>query len=106
MKFVSCADDASAKIWDFSTSALEMTFTDHQSDIKSCDWHPNQALILTGSKDQHVRVWDPRGGKVIHLMKAHNNTINQVRWNPLNGNWFLTGSRDHKIKVFDIRKMH
>jgi WD40 repeat protein len=27
-----------------------------------------------------------------------------VRWNPVNGNWFLTGSRDSKIKVFDIRK--
>lgn len=27
-----------------------------------------------------------------------------MRWNPINGNWFLTGSKDCKIKVFDVRK--
>ena len=52
-----------------------------------------------------MRVWDPRNGKVVQMVKAHNNTINQVRWNPVNGNWLLTGSRDSKIKVFDIRNM-
>jgi len=50
-------------------------------------------------------VWDPRaGGKGVYTIPAHNNIINQVRWNPVNGNWFLTGSKDQKIKVFDIRK--
>ena len=105
MKFASCADDSTAKVFDFATSQLELTFTEHQSDVKSCDWHPFQSLIITGSKDQHVRVWDPRSGKAASVIKAHNNTINQVRWNPVNGIWFLTGSRDHKIKVFDIRKI-
>lgn len=51
MKFCSCSDDATAKVFDFVTSKLEMTFTEHQSDVKSCDWHPSQSLILTGSKD-------------------------------------------------------
>jgi len=30
--------------------------------------------------------------------------VKVVRWNPINGNWFLTGSKDSKLKVFDIRK--
>lgn len=29
MKFVSCADDSTAKVFDFATSKEEMTFTDH-----------------------------------------------------------------------------
>jgi len=29
MKFVSCSDDATAKVFDFVTSKLEMTFTEH-----------------------------------------------------------------------------
>ena len=105
-KFVSCADDSTAKVFDFATSKEEFVFDDHRSDVKSCDWHPTRSLILTGSKDHYVKIWDPRqGGKGAHTLTAHNNTINQVRWNPVNGNWFLTGSRDQKIKVFDIRKV-
>ena len=30
--------------------------------------------------------------------------ISCVRWNPINGNWFLTGSKDCHIKVYDLRK--
>ena len=74
--------------------------------MKTCDWHPFESLIVTGSKDSYVKVWDPRtGGKGVHTISAHNNTITQTRWNPVNGNWFLTGSRDSKIKVFDLRKL-
>jgi polyadenylation factor subunit 2 len=28
-----------------------------------------------------------------------------VRWNPINGNWLLTGSQDASLKVHDIRVM-
>lgn len=106
LKFVSCADDGRAKVFDFVTSQQELEFTEHRSDLKSCDWHPTKSLILTGSKDQYVKIWDPRlGGRNVNEIHAHNTTINQVRWNPVNGNWFATGSRDHKIKIFDIRKL-
>ena len=35
---------------------------------------------------------------------AHKSTVMQIKWN-LNGNWLLTASRDHLIKLFDIRMM-
>ena len=31
-------------------------------------------------------------------------TVMQLQWNK-NGNWLLTASRDHLIKLFDIRNM-
>jgi polyadenylation factor subunit 2 len=51
LKFVTCADDSTAKVFDFATSKEELTFTDHRSDVKTCDWHPFESLIITGSKD-------------------------------------------------------
>lgn len=61
--------------------------------------------MLTGSKDSYVKLWDPRAsGKGVHTLTAHNNIVTQVRWNPINGNWFLTASKDSKIKIFDVRK--
>ena len=35
---------------------------------------------------------------------AHKAAVMSVKWNR-NGNWLLTGSRDHLIKVYDIRAM-
>lgn len=76
MKFVSCADDNTAKIFDFSTSKEEFVFKDHRSDVKTCDWHPFESLVLTGSKDCYVKIFDPRaGGKGVSTIPAHNNTI-------------------------------
>jgi WD40 repeat protein len=38
-------------------------------------------------------------------MQPHNKVINKVRWNPINGNWLLTGSQDMSLKIHDIRMM-
>ena len=35
---------------------------------------------------------------------AHKAAVTSVRWNR-NGNWLLTASRDHLIKLYDIRTM-
>ena len=34
----------------------------------------------------------------------HKSTVMDLQWNR-NGDWLLTASRDHLIKVFDIRAM-
>ena len=65
LKFMSCSDDRTARIFDFLTSQEELRFEGHGSDVKSCDWHPTQCLVATGSKDNKVKLWDPRtGGEV------------------------------------------
>ena len=35
---------------------------------------------------------------------AHKSTVMDLKFNR-NGNWLLTGSRDHLIKLFDIRNL-
>ena len=40
MKFLSCSDDRTAKLFDFVTSQEEICFEGHGSDVKTCDWHP------------------------------------------------------------------
>jgi polyadenylation factor subunit 2 len=76
LKFMSCAEDTTAKIFDFATSREEFTFKDHRSDVKSCEWHPFESLCITGSKDYYVKIWDPRaGGKGVHTIQAHNNQV-------------------------------
>ena len=63
-------------------------------------------MIISGSKDsqQPIKLWDPRTGTGLTTLHAHKNTCMDVKWNK-NGNLFLTASRDHLIKLFDVRNL-
>lgn len=78
----------------------------HGADVKCVDWHPVKSLLVSGSKDnqQPIKLWDPRSGASLATMHAHKNTVMDLSWNR-NGNWLLTASRDHLIKIFDIRNL-
>ncbi|KAI1296639.1 pre-mRNA 3' end processing protein WDR33 [Halotydeus destructor] len=105
-KFATCSDDGTARIWDFLTCTEERTLRGHGADVKGVDWHPTKSLIVTGSKDsqQPIKLWDPKSGLSLATIHAHKNTVMDVKWNK-NGNWLLTASRDHLIKIFDIRNL-
>ena len=39
---------------------------------------------------------------MLTTLHAHKSTVMDIKWNE-NGNWLLTASRDHLLKIFDIR---
>jgi WD40 repeat protein len=59
--------------------------------------------VASGSKDNEVKLWDPRAGTSLATLFGHKNTVLAVAWNPSNGNWLATSGRDHLIKLYDIR---
>ena len=78
----------------------------HGADVRCVDWHLQKSIIVSGSKDsqQPVKLWDPRSGEALATLHAHKSTVMSAKWNA-NGNWLLTASRDHLVKLFDIRMM-
>lgn len=62
-RFATCSDDSLIKIWDFNQGVEERALTGHGWDVKCVDWHPYKALIASGSKDNMVKLWDPKTGK-------------------------------------------
>ncbi|KAL1124489.1 hypothetical protein AAG570_001115, partial [Ranatra chinensis] len=105
-KFASCSDDGTIKIWDFYRCQEERTLRGHGADVKCVHWHPQKGLVISGSKDnqQPVKLWDPKTGNSLATIHAHKSTVMDVKWNQ-NGNWFVTASRDHLLKLFDIRQL-
>jgi len=61
---------------------------------------------VSGSKDsqQPIKLWDPKSGQTLFTIHAHKSTVMDCSWNK-NGNWLLTASRDHLLKLFDIRNL-
>ncbi|KAI3802344.1 hypothetical protein L1987_30475 [Smallanthus sonchifolius] len=84
LKFCSCSDNTTVKVWDFARCQEERS--------------------LTGGKDNLVKLWDVKSGKELSSFHGHKNTVLCVKWNQ-NGNWVLTASKDQIIKLYDVWSM-
>ena len=105
-KFLTCGDDSILKIWNFNNGKEERILKGHNWEVKSCDWHPNLGLIVSGSKDNLIKLWDPRQSNCISTLHGFKHTVNKTRFQP-NGTARLLASvsRDRSCRIFDIRTM-
>ena len=53
--------------------------------------------------DNIARVWDLRTGRSIMVLKGHVKHVLSLDWSP-NGHNLVTGSEDHTLRIWDIRK--
>jgi polyadenylation factor subunit 2 len=104
-KFVTACDDATLKIFDFAGGVEESMLTGHQWDAKTVDWHPTKGLLVSGSKDHQVKLWDPRTGRCLTTLHGHKNTVAKTMFEPLRGQLLATCARDQAARVFDLRMM-
>ncbi|KAI2462848.1 WD40 repeat-like protein [Annulohypoxylon bovei var. microspora] len=104
-KFVTASDDSSLKIFDFAGGVAESTLQGHGWDAKTCDWHPTKGLIVSGSKDHLVKLWDPRTQRCLTTLHGHKNTITKTSFERVMGWCLATSARDQTARIFDIRMM-
>ncbi|CAK3768944.1 U3 small nucleolar RNA-associated 15 [Lecanosticta acicola] len=59
---MSCSDDRTVRIWDLTEDAAKWTGIGHQDYVRSGAYLPGQGghMVVSGSYDQTVRVWDTR----------------------------------------------
>lgn len=106
VKFATASDDGTARVWDFARYTEERCLRGHGAEVRCIDWHPTKGLLVTGSRDtqQPVKIWDPKTGSCLATLQEHKSSVMAVEFNR-NGNWLLTGGRDHLVKMYDIRMM-
>lgn len=105
-KFLTCSDDSTLKIWNFNNAKEERSLVGHHWDVKSADWHPDLGLIVSGSKDNLIKLWDPRASSCITTLHGFKHTITKTKFQPTGTKRLLaTVSRDKSCRVFDLRAM-
>lgn len=40
----------------------------HGWDVRCVEWHPQKSLLVSGSKDNFMKLWDPKSGTNIATM--------------------------------------
>lgn len=63
---------------------------------------PNGYHLASGGEDNSCRIWDLRKRKCLYIIPAHSNLISQVKFEPREGYFLVTGSYDTTAKVFCI----
>ena len=103
-KFLTAADDATIKIYDFAGGIEESELKGHGWEVRTADWHPTKGLLVSGSKDHQVKLWDPRNGRCLTTLYGHKSMLSKTRFAP-QGDLLATCARDNTARVFDLRMM-
>jgi centriolar protein POC1 len=74
----------------------------HSNWIKSAEFSPDTRLIVSGSEDRQVKLWDVTSKALIRGFTDHNAAVNSVKFHP-DGTCVASGSSDNSIKIWDIR---
>jgi U3 small nucleolar RNA-associated protein 15 len=102
--FAQCYDVS--KISGTSRKAIRL-FRAHQVPVNAVAFAKDSYSILTMADDGSMAFWDltdPRTQSSLwHNERAHDDSIRTGQFMELNDNYFITGSYDHRIKVWDMR---
>lgn len=77
----------------------------HKKKAHSVAWSCTGAKLASGSVDQTVRVWvvDETGKATDTELKGHQDSVDQLRWDPLQPEVLGTASGDKTVRIWDAR---
>ncbi|XP_057981002.1 uncharacterized protein LOC131166444 [Malania oleifera] len=75
-------------------------FHGHEGEVLDLSWSKNKCL-LSSSVDKTVRLWRVGCDQCLQVF-SHNNYVTCVQFNPVDDNYFISGSIDGKVRVWVI----
>ncbi|KAI5320197.1 hypothetical protein PRUPE_7G209600 [Prunus persica] len=113
-EFCSVGDDSCLILWDArvgSSPAIKVEKA-HNADLHCVDWNPHDDnLILTGSADNSVRLFDRRNltsggvGAPIYKFEGHKAAVLCVQWCPDKSSVFGSSAEDGLLNIWDYEKV-
>jgi len=93
-----------SKIWDIANNRIRNVFDGHQQTIFSLDFFTDGRLIVSGSGDETVRIWDMVDGtsKVLTINDHDSYAgVTSIAISP-NGQYVAAGSMDADVRMWDV----
>lgn len=89
-------------IWDVKNMQLGQKLKGYKQSrfvIRGCFGGHNEMLVLCGSEDNRVYIWERRSGDLIAKLSGHDATVNTVACSEADENLFASGSDDKTVIV-------
>lgn len=89
------------RIYQLKDLTLKQSFEAHKNSVFSVQFSPDERLLLTGSRDAHLKIWSAiKHYELQETIVAHMYAINHLVFSG-DGKHFVTCSMDKAIKVWD-----
>jgi WD40 repeat protein len=92
------------RVWDANREdhPLNRELRGHAKDVTSIAWSPDGRLLLSGSLDETVRLWDPRTGRQLGCYDWGIGPIRSVAFSPDGTTAAVGGGQRDAIVVWDV----
>ena len=99
---MSTSDDRTVRLWDLPSQTSTTTFVGHSDYVRCGSFMPGNMsnLILSGSYDETVRVWDPRLPGRASMIFKHAAPVEAVL--PMASGTTVLAAADNQVSVLDL----
>lgn len=99
---MSCCDDKTVRLWDLPTESSITVFRGHRDYVRTGSFIPTQGngLLVSGSYDETIRLWDPRAASTPVLTFQHIAPVESVL--ALRSGSTILASGSNQIAVLDV----
>jgi WD40 repeat protein len=69
--------------------------------VSSVAYSPDGRVVVSGSADRSVKLWDLEAGRDLWTLPEHEGPVRSVAWSP-DGRRVVSGSADYSVKLWDV----
>lgn len=103
------------RLFNVNTGETKTTFIGHNKDVTSVSFSPDNRLIVSGSRDKTIKLWNTRGelkgdflassgGRGGSQLAGHTEWVSSVRFSPDPANPVVVSSGwDKLVKIWDLK---
>ncbi|KAK7389072.1 hypothetical protein VNO78_23904 [Psophocarpus tetragonolobus] len=105
-KFLALATNLEqVRVYDLASMSCSYVLSGHTEIVlclDTCVSSSGRALIVTGSKDNSVRLWESESANCIGVGMGHMGAVGAIAFSKRKRDFFVSGSSDHTLKVWSM----